>query len=115
MKNKWQNDLQITVTENTVFSISYKSLNNDNLVWFQLMLSYRILNTKSYFSKLKILDSESCNHCGEKESLLHMFIKCSRVQDFWREVEKLIQEKMGLMLRFSKLEIIFGYLNKDQN
>ena len=44
-----------------------------------------------------------------------MFIEGNRVHDFWREIETLLQQKLGLTIHFSKLEIIFGYFNTDNN
>ena len=118
MKTHWEIDLEINIDADTwrlIFNICHKTVNNNYLIWFQMKLLYRILNTKSYLYKLKISDSELCNHCNRKESILHMFVECNRVQDFWREIENLIQQKIGLIIHFLKMEIILGYFNKDNN
>ena len=118
MKTHWEIDLEINIDADTwrlIFNICHKTVNNNYLIWFQMKLLYRILNTKSYLYKLKISDNELCNHCNRKESILHMFVECNRVQDFWREIENLIQQKIGLIIHFLKMEIILGYFNKDNN
>ena len=96
MKTHWEIDLEINIDADTwrlIFNICDKTVNNNYLIWFQMKLLYRILNTKSYLYKLKISDNELCNHCNRKESILHMFVECNRVQDFWREIENLINKK----------------------
>ena len=96
MKSHWEIELDTNKDSDTwrlIFNICHKTVNNNYLIWFQMKLLYRILNTKSYLFKLNISDNELCNHCNRKESILHVFVECNRVKDFWREIENLLQQK----------------------
>ena len=91
MKNKWQVEMQVTIDNaswNNIFKMLYQSVTSNLLVWFQLKLIYRILGTKEYLNKIIIVDSPNCNHCQERETILHMFVQCNRVSDFWKQIEK---------------------------
>ena len=98
--------MQVTINKrvwSSIFSITYQSANNNLLVWFQLKLLYRILGTREYLNKINIVNSSDCNHCHEKETIVHMFVECDRVKVFWREIEKLIYETTGLKIHFFKI------------
>ena len=85
MKSKWERELQLTIDEKSwisIFSLTYFSVNNNILIWFQLKLSYRILGTKEYLNKINVNNNSDCNHCQQRETILHMFVECDRVIDF---------------------------------
>ena len=77
--------MQVTINKrvwSSIFSVTYQSADNNLLVWFQLKLLYRILGTKDYLNKINIVNSSGCNHCHEKETIVHMFVECDRVKVF---------------------------------
>ena len=118
MKSKWEREMQVMIDNGvwgSIFNVTYRSVNNNLLVWFQLKLLYRILGTKEYLNKINIVHSSDCNHCQQKETILHMFVECDRVIFFWSEIEKLIFETTRMKIHFSKFDILFGYLNTDIN
>ena len=118
IKLKWENEMQVTKNKrawSSIFSITYQIANNNLLVWFQLKLLYIILGTKECLNKINIVNSSDCNHCHEKETIVHMFVECDTVKVFWREIEKLIHETTWLKILFSIFNILFGYQNIDRN
>ena len=66
----------------SIFSETNQRATNNLLVWFQLKLLYRILGTRAYLNKINIVNSSDCNHCHEKETLVHVFVECDRVKAF---------------------------------
>ena len=44
-----------------------------------------------------------------------MFFECKKVTHFWKNIEQLISRETGIRINFTSFDIIFGYLNKDQN
>ena len=118
MKTKWENDLNISISKetwNNIFDICFRSVTNNNLVWFQLKILYRILGTNSYLSRLVIKEDNQCVHCKQEETLLHMLIECEEVKKFWDSLKKLLYEKLGLNTQWNNINIIFGHLFMDQN
>ena len=57
---------------------------NNTLVWFQIKVLYRVIGTRSYLCKLRLVDSSNCVHCGENEIIVHMFVECENVKKIWR-------------------------------
>ena len=113
MKYKWQRELQVSFDEQlwkNIFSICYKSVCNNSLIWFQLKVLYRILGTKSYLHKMAIEENAKCNHCQKMETIVHMFVECDNVKKFWNVIEKFIHQTVKLKLTFHCFDILFGYL-----
>ena len=116
MKSRWNQEFYIDHdTWRMLFSICFKTVTNNNLIWFQLKLIYRILGTNSYLHKLGTRSSPNCVFCQQPESLLHIFYECPNSRELWIDIEKLLKERIRLELKFSCFTIIFGYINQDQN
>ena len=78
MKYKWQRELQVSFDEQlwkNIFSICYKSVNNNSLTLFQLKILYRIPGTKSYLHKMAFNEN------------VHMFVECDNGKNFWNGIE----------------------------
>ena len=60
-KAKWEKNLNITINDKMwkqIFKVYHKSLQNNEYIWFQLRIIYRILGTRSYLAKIhKIEDA----------------------------------------------------------
>ena len=118
MKEKWEGDLDIKlndVTWKNIFICCYKTLCNNTIIWFQTKLLYRILATRSYLYKINITDNDKCLDCGEKETILHMFVECNNVKNFWSLIEQNIYKTLKIKLTLNKFDIIFGYHPNGQN
>ena len=118
MKSRWNQEFEICIDHDTwrmLFSICFKTVTNNNLIWFQLKLINRILGTNSYLHKLGIRKSPNCRFCQQPESLLHVCYECPNSSELWKDIEKLLKERISLEIKFSSFTIIFGYINKDQN
>ena len=118
MKLRWNEEFQTQIDNNTwktLFSICFKTVANNNLIWFQLKLIYRILGTNNYLFKLGIKNNPNCLFCHQPESLLHIFYHCPNSIQLWEDIEKLLEERIRLSIKFSCFNVVFGYINKDQN
>ena len=118
MKNKWNKPFEINIDNQswkTIFSHCFRTVSDNNLKWFQMKLIYRILGTKTYTTKLNITVNDKCNFCHEVETIMHMFVECPNVKDLWAEAAIYIYNKIHLHIEFSNFNILFGYMNFDQN
>ena len=61
------------------------------------------------------MNTAECSYCQESETILHMFVECNRIVEFWKEIEELIYQIIGFQIKFSAFDILFGYQNRDQN
>ena len=118
MKGKWNEDLNIRIDNDTWATIfhSFYNLNNNNLIWFQTKVLYRILGTKVYLKKVGISEQYLCSLCKHQpETLVHLFFECAKSQEIWKSLEIYINLKTRKVLHFSKLTVLLGYLLQDQN
>ena len=77
-----------------IFQICHMSIEDNSYKWFQLRILYRILGTRSYLLKVQHGDDDICIMCkNEVENILHMFVKCLKVKDFWNQILDYIQKQ----------------------
>ena len=118
MKHKWNRDLNViidNITWKNIFIHTFNMHDND-LIWFQIKLIYRILGTKVYQNKIGLSEQFMCSFCqNQAETLIHMFTECIKTQEIWKSLEMHIYQKTQKRVIFPKLTILFGYLIHDQN
>ena len=51
----------------------------------------------------------------QQESIYHLFAGCEKVLDFWKNITIWFELKLSIKVKFSDIELIFGYQNYDQN
>ena len=119
LNEKWKNDLQSELTENDwsiIFTISLRVVSDNDMAWFQYRIIHRILGTQSLLFKMSIKDSENCLLCDNSpETLVHIFCKCPKVLQLWRDLEHWICMKTKIALKLRDHEILLGYLKPDYN
>ena len=54
------------------------------------------------------MDDDSCVHCGDIETLEHMFFLCPAVKLFWEEFTNFWQLLSGELLFLNDYRVIFG-------
>ena len=114
---KWNKDLGIQIDNTTwrrVFYLIFNVEQDNNLIWFQYKLIHRILGTNSQMYKMSIEKSDKCRVCqSDSETFIHLFVKCRYVVDLWKDLEIWIHSTLGKLINFSPLDIILGYLHRD--
>ena len=111
LRKKWCSILIIDINEKDweqIYKICFKTMQINDLVWFQYRIIHRIVGTHSYMRKLKISATSSSRFCNvSKETLIHLFTSCPAVLEFWNNLKKWLQQQFNLHT------IIFGVLEKD--
>ena len=62
VKAKWEKNLNITINDEKwkqTFQVCHKSLENNEYIWFQMGIIYRILGTLSYLAKIHKIEDAS--------------------------------------------------------
>ena len=118
-KTKWKEDLGIEIEKYTweqFFTICCKTVQENELIWFQYRLIHRILGTQRLLYKMGIVQSELCLMCqSDTETLKHLFYDCSISRQIWNDVRLWIASKTGFSLHLSPQEILLGYTMRDQH
>ena len=78
-------NLEITLKERweSIYKICFYSVLDNNLIWFQYRVLFKILGTKDYLKKLKLNMNSQCLFFKQYEkNLEHLFCKCGEVIKF---------------------------------
>ena len=69
---------------------------------------FRILGTRKYLTKLGIYNEGICKRCKtQEENLMHMFVGCAEVKNFWKIIENYVADNSGIKI---KLQILISKL-----
>ena len=113
-KDKWNSDLDLQIDKFTwkhIFYICFKSVYNNDLVWFQYKTLHRILGTQRMMFHMKFTGSDLCRLCNScSETIMHLFVNCNHVAKLWRDLEKWLKTAINIDYTFTTNDIILGYL-----
>ena len=91
-----------------IFIAPFKITKCTKLRWFQTCINHKILVTNKFLYQIKIIDSPNCSFCStNEESIEHLFWKCSKTQQFLKEVTEKFQE-MNISLILNESNFILG-------
>jgi len=70
-----------------VYELPFKVTVENKLRSFQFKIIHSIIPTNLSQHKMNIKESPHCEHClFQNETLVHMFLECSVVEPFWKDV-----------------------------
>ena len=118
---KWEEELNMDNTEewSFLFFLPIKSKLNARCTYFQIQILHRTLITNRKLKQFNIRDNESCDICGEIETISHLLIDCEPVLELWIEFglwleglspNHLYLDKKSILLGNSKNELIINNL-----
>ena len=74
----------------------------------QWKILHEIYPSNILLTKMKIKSSEKCELCGERDTLIHFFYECIKVENVWKEIEKLTFQKTGQSIALSAKIVLLG-------
>ncbi len=73
-----------------------------------------VIPCNKWLYNINIQDSEICEYCNEVDDIVHFFLKCSNVRDFWNMILNWLERLSEINLKnipiFNEC-ILFGYPN----
>ena len=110
----WKQALGITICTDMwkrIFQVCFKIIKDNDLIWMQYKVLYRILGTNDLLFKINRHDDGKCSFCKEyNETILHLFVQCKNVQNFWSELKTNMQLILGIDLAIDPYPITLGNL-----
>ena len=98
-----------------VFKACFKSVVDNQIVWFQYKIIHDILDTKQYLCNVKLITDNMCSFCNmHPETTLHLLSECSYVVDLWTNIENWIRRKLNIDIKLDVTMKIIGYYNFDE-
>jgi len=75
---------------------------------FQYKIIHRIIACRDWLSTLKVIDSPSCLYCDDKDTILHFFVYCPLVTQFWNSFMLWWNKLVSACASLDEIIIIFG-------
>ena len=89
----------------------FKTVKDNDLIWLQLRVLYKILGTNDLLLKMNKRGSGKCNFCDEQpETIVHLFVKCKIVKQFWFILKARIELVLQTNFNVNPSCIILGSL-----
>ena len=86
---KWEN--LINTEQNfwsVVYTICFKSIQDNKFIWFQYKITNNILDSKYYLNKVKIQNYNTCQLCNSySETISHLFSQRDKAVELWENVK----------------------------
>ena len=114
---KWCLELDI-VQDNDfwkqVYKICFCAINDNEYIWFQYRILYRILGVNELLVKMENAENDTCRLCHcHVESPTHLFSECTVTNALWNNVVSWIETKISIKLHLDKISKTLGYLEQD--
>ncbi len=97
-----------------IFKLPFVVLRNTKIQTFHYKVLHRLIPCNKWLYNIKINDSEICEYYNEVDDIVHFFLKCSKVRDFWNVIPNWLERLSEINLKnipiFNEC-ILFGYLN----
>ena len=114
----WEKNLHISLSKEKlklIFRTCFKTVKNNDMIWMQYRVLYRILGTNDYLFKIKKHVDGICNFCYQsKETILHLLVECENVNRFWCDIKVLIKNKLRIDLPIDPPTVILGDLSSNR-
>ena len=99
-----------------IYKVCFKTVEDNELIWFQYRILYKILGTKEYLKRTKLSLESECNLCKDGiQDVKHLFVECPAVAQLWENLGKWIHNKLGLFFTIDETMRLFGYLKYDSH
>ena len=92
-----------------IFPICFKTVKDNDLVWVQYRVLYKVLGTNELLFKIKShYDANAVFANITHKTILHLLVQCENVKRFWSEFKTHIQLVLGCELTIDPLQYDIG-------
>ena len=99
-----------------IFRVCFRSIPDNNYIWFQYRIIYRILGTNEYLYKLKLTSSNLCRLCSQdSESIEHLFLHCNNVIILWNNIKTCLLSKISYNGEWTNVTKVLCYEKQDEH
>ena len=114
---KWNSELnKVTDQEfwKNIFVIPLKATIETKLKEFQFKIIHRIIATKKFLFRIKLVDNDKCAFCGiNTEDLIHLFFSCTYVKKLWDELRQWLLSLNEITTEWDASEILLGIIGEQ--
>ena len=107
--NRWLEAFDIDENDwKNIFKVCYYAVRETKLQALQYKIIHRIIPCQKWLFTLKCSDSPICLYCQDTDTLLHYFVECHSVLNFWKQLESWWNRTSSLHMLCTPKHIIFG-------
>ncbi len=111
-KGKWENIFETEITQGEWEEIhvrAHQCTIETKARMFQYKVIHRFIATNSYLKKVKIKDSDLCDHCGSAaEDILHLFWECDYAHTIWLQLKTWLLPVYDISELLTAKNVVFG-------
>ena len=113
---KWNSNLSGTNHWEDIYKACFRSVPDNNYIWLQYRILYRILGTNEYLYKLKLSGSNLCRLSSLKpESIEHLFAHCKETTLLWNNMKNWFFSKISYNIEWTVRIKILCYTKQDEH
>ena len=106
---KWNEVFNIDIKDwGEIFLKPFTVCRSTRMQSFQYRLLHRVITCNHWLYNARLKDSPNCDTCLVDDNLLHFFINCIHVQDFWTSFKQWWAEVTSQPQQLSQQDIMFG-------
>ena len=113
IKSEYRDLFSIEEHDPFVWQISLSCTSEIKLIQLQWKILHNIYPTGTLLHKMKIKQTENCDFCGQRDTLIHFFFHCAESRKIWKKAESYVYNKTGVRINFDEKRVIIGILNDD--
>ena len=101
-KNELKWCLELDIVQNNdfwkqVYKICFFAINDNEYIWFQYRILYRILGVNELLVKMENAENDKCRLCHcHVETITHLFSECTVTKALWNNVMSWIETKISI-------------------
>ena len=113
-QEKWINEMgYINDQEWNRYNTNINDLSEVTLKDFQFKINNKILVTKTFLHTIRKVEDNLCSYCNrEPETILHLFVECDKVKEFWQSLHIWLMQNVNTSINMDKKGILFSYQGK---
>lgn len=106
---KWSDYIQPDEKQwEKIFASPFQACKETDLQSFQYRILHRVIQCNHWLYNIRVLDSPLCKKCNTDDTVMHYFIECDKLQNFWASFANWWCRLTASDINLTETIIIFG-------
>ena len=107
--NKWEETFNFNDKEwSDIFCMPFKVCKETRLQTFQYKIIHRIFGCNHWLHNIKVKGSPNCEFCNEDDTIIHYFIGCRGLEQFWESFMVWWKNITDCNIILNEFTVLFG-------
>ena len=105
----WSLKFGTDITSKPVWSLPFQIMKDARAREIQWKIIHNIYPSKVTLKRMKISDTDLCDHCQVSDTVEHFFYQCHKVKPLWNEIQRKANTLYGAKVNLTEQNVILGY------